>query len=72
MYKRGAYAEAAPLLKSSASQLPDSPSIQYHLGMTAHQLGDTAVARLALTKAVASGSNFAGREDARRALAQLK
>ena len=72
LYKRGAYDQAAKLLRTSAAQRPESPSIQYHWGMTAQRIGDTAGARQALTKAVAATSSFAGKEDARRALTQLK
>ena len=53
-------------------RLPDSPSVHYHLGMAAQQLGDTASARQALTKAVSSPANFTGKDEARKALAQLK
>jgi Flp pilus assembly protein TadD len=72
LFQRGALDQAARLLKFSATGAPDSPSIQYHLGMVAQRLGDTAVARQALTKAANASANFAGKEEARKALAQLK
>jgi Flp pilus assembly protein TadD len=72
LFRRGAVSEAAPYLRFSAAQLPDSPSIQYHLGMMAERMGDTTTARRALGKAVASSGSFAGKDEARRALAQLK
>jgi Flp pilus assembly protein TadD len=72
LYKRGDYQRALTMLKRSAAKLPDSPSVQYHLGMTAQKLGDTTMARAALTKAVGAPNDFAGKEEARKALAQLK
>lgn len=72
LYKRGEYDRAVKLLKDAAAKLPDSPSVQYHLGMTAQKLGDVEGARAALTKAVNSPTSFADRDEARRALLQLK
>ena len=72
LYKRGEYDRALKLLKDAAAKLPDSPSIQYHLGITAQKLGDVEGARAALTKAVNSPTSFADRDEARRALLQLK
>jgi Tfp pilus assembly protein PilF len=72
LYQRHSFDEASKLLRGSADRLPDSPSVHYHLGMVAQQLGDTAVARRALAKAVSSTANFTGKEEARKALAQLK
>lgn len=60
------------VLTNSAAKLPDSPSVQYHLGMVAQKLGQTETARAALTKAVSSPQDFPGRDEARRALAQLR
>jgi len=72
LYKRGDYARAITVLRSAASKLPDSPAVLYHLGMTAQKLGDNGTARAALTKAVAASTDFEGKEEARRTLAQLK
>ncbi len=72
LYKRGDYQRALTTLKQSAARLPESPGVQYHLGMAAQKMGDTTVARAALTKAVSASSDFAGKEEARKALAQLK
>ena len=38
LFKRGSIDKAVKLLKLSAAQLPESPSVQYHLGMAAQQL----------------------------------
>lgn len=72
LYKRGEYDRALKLLKDAATALPESPSVQYHFGVTAQKLGDEASARAALTKAVNSSFNFSEREEARKALTQLK
>ena len=72
LYKRGDYAHAITILRSAASKLPDSPAVLYHLGMTAQKLGDSGTARAALTKAVAASTDFEGKDEARRTLAQLK
>jgi Flp pilus assembly protein TadD len=72
LYKRGDYDRALQLLKGAASALPESPSVQYHFGATAQKLGNVADARAALTKAVGSSFNFAERDEARKALMQIK
>jgi len=59
-------------LKESAAKLPENPEIQYHLGMAALKAGDTDTAKKGLAAATASSTNFPGKEDARRALAELK
>jgi len=72
LYKRGDYARAMTALKEAATRLANSPAVLYHLGMTAQKMGDIDTARAALTKALAAPGDFQGKEDARRALAQLK
>jgi Tfp pilus assembly protein PilF len=72
LYKRGEYDRALKLLADASAKLPESPSVQYHFGVTAQKVGNVDQARAALTKAVNSALGFAERDDARRALAQLK
>lgn len=72
LYRRGEYDHALQVLKDAAAALPESPSVQYHFGATAQKLGNVADARTALTKAIASSFNFAERDEARKALMQLK
>lgn len=72
LYKRGDYARAMSILEQSAAKLADSPTVLYHLGMAAQKTGDKDTARAALAKAVASPTEFADRDEARRALAELK
>lgn len=72
LYKRGVYQRAVDLLKESAKKLPDAPVVQYHLGLASLKVGDREGARRALTAALSSPTNFAGKEEARKALAELK
>jgi tetratricopeptide (TPR) repeat protein len=72
LYKRGVYQSAATLLKASAAKLSDNPVVQYHLGMAAAKAGDSETARVALTLAVKSPQEFAGKKDAQRTLAELR
>src|SRR5205807_5353912 len=72
LYKRGIYQRAADLLKESAAKLPDQPVVQYHLGLASLKAGDKQGARKALTAAINSPANFAGKDEARKALADLK
>ena len=72
LYQRGVYQRAADLLKESAAKLPDAPVVQYHLGMASLKVGDTHGARKALTAAVNSPASFAGKDEARKALAEIK
>jgi tetratricopeptide (TPR) repeat protein len=70
-YKQGGYQQAADLLSQSAAKGSDNPEIQFHLGMAEYMMGRTEAARAALEKAVASATDFDGKEDARRRLASL-
>ena len=69
--KKGDYSAAIPLLQESAGKLPDDPNIQFHLGMAQYMLGTEEPARLALQQAVDIGTDFPGKEEARRRLALL-
>src|SRR5262249_11609865 len=70
-FKRGDYAGALRVLQESATKLPDSAEISYHLGMASYMVGDEASARVALEKAVAASADFSGKEEARKRLALL-
>jgi len=69
LFKKGRYGNALRELEASAGKQPDSPAIQFHLGMTHYMLGEEGPARLALEKAV--GADFPNRDEARRRLAVL-
>src|SRR5215469_4462220 len=68
LFKRGDYNGALPLLQDSAAKLPNSPEIQYHLGMTHYMLGEEEPARAALQKAVDAPAGFPAKDEARRRL----
>src|SRR5438105_4217429 len=70
-YKQGDYKQAADLLRESVVKSPDNPEIQFHLGMAEYMMGRTDVARGAFEKAVGSGTDFDGKDEAQRRLASL-
>ena len=72
LYKRGVYQQATALLRESAAKRPESPEIQYHLGMASLKSGDADTARTALSRAVSSPASFPGKDEAKQALATLK
>jgi tetratricopeptide (TPR) repeat protein len=70
--KRGEHQQALAILQESAAKLPDSPEVQFHLGMTAYMMGQPDLARLALQKAASATKDFPGKEESKRHLALLK
>ena len=54
LYKRGDYQQALSILQDSAQKAPESPEIQFHLGMTASMMGQTELAKSALRTAANS------------------
>jgi tetratricopeptide (TPR) repeat protein len=72
-YRRGNHAEALARLEPAAAGLPDDPLVQYHLGMTYHALGRTALAREALGRALelAGDSPLHQFAEARRVLEEM-
>ena len=70
--KRGEYQQALAILQESAAKLPDSPEVQFHLGMTAYMMGQTDLAKVALQKAASATKDFPGKEESKRHLALLK
>lgn len=64
--------DAVFLLQRAASMTPDSRDAQYHYGVALAQKGLDAKAREALTKALADGAEFRGREEAEALLGKLK
>jgi len=59
------------LLQESAGKLSGDPEIHFHLGMAQYMLGAEEPARLALQRAVDIGTDFPGKEEARRRLALI-
>src|SRR5262249_31271875 len=72
LYNRGVYQQAFTLLKESATKLPENPEIQYHLAMAARKVAATQPAKQGVAAATAGPTDFAGKEKARQALAQLR
>ena len=72
LYSRGVYQQAFGLLRESAAKLPDDPVIQYHFALAALKVGDKQSARKALIVAVNSPTRFAGKDEAKRVLAELR
>lgn len=72
LHKRGVHQRALALLQESVQKVPESPEIQYHLGMVYLKVGDKARARRALELATATPAAFHGKDEAKRALAELR
>jgi tetratricopeptide (TPR) repeat protein len=72
LYKRGDYQQALPLATESAAKFPDSPTIQFHLGMISYMMGDLGTARRAFEKAVNNKGPFADKDEVQRRLASLQ
>src|SRR5438477_1744608 len=72
LYKRGDYQQALPVLQESAGKAIDNPEMQFHLGMAAHMMGKTDLARVALRKAAGATKDFADKEESKRRFALLE
>ena len=70
LYKGGVSRGAVGLLRQSATKCPEHPVIQYRLGL-ASAVGDKEGARKALTRTTNSAGTFPGKDDAKKALAEL-
>jgi len=66
------YQRAADLLRESAARLPDQPVVKYHLGLASLKVGDKDGARKALTAAINSSGSFTEKDEARKALAEIR
>ena len=71
LFKHGEAAASVPILERVVSKIPDAPVVLYHLGMAQSQAGNNAQALGNLTRAVKSGANFAGLDEAKAALNKL-
>jgi len=63
---------AVTYLKEAADKLPDQPLIRYHLGMAYYKNGNRDLAKKELGAALKISSYFAGVDEARKALNNLK
>ena len=71
MYSKSEYASSLPILQDSAKKMPNSTSIEYHLGMNYYMLGDEAAARRHLSNVLARNRDFAHKEEIANRLAIL-
>jgi tetratricopeptide (TPR) repeat protein len=71
-FKSGAFTEALPTLERAAERAPQSKVIRYHLAMAQAKAGQADKARDNLEAALAGATPFAGIDEARSLLAELK
>lgn len=73
MHLEGKHKEAAELLKSASTQLPDLAIVQYHYGMSLLALNNVPAARKALQRSLdlAAKTPFAQSDEARKTLQNL-
>ena len=72
LYQRKEYAEALPLLEESVKTLAANGEVQYHVGMVNRALGRNEPALAALRLALAAPGEFAGKDEAKRLVAELE
>jgi tetratricopeptide (TPR) repeat protein len=70
-YRLGNIQQALSYLEQAVAKVPDSPQLNYHLGMAYRDAGQTAKARIALDRAVVEGAKYPGLQTARAALADM-
>ncbi|MEP6890275.1 MAG: tetratricopeptide repeat protein, partial [Nitrospirota bacterium] len=71
-FKMGQHEDALRLMKDAVAKSPETPTLNYHLGMAFYQSGKRAEARAYLSKALKSAERFQGREEAEQILSQVK
>ena len=71
LFKRGDAADSVPVLSKVVAAAPDAILSRYHLGMAQWAPGDGADARDNLSRAVSSGTQFVGLDEARATLVKL-
>jgi tetratricopeptide (TPR) repeat protein len=69
--QRGEYREALPALMAAIEAKPDDPLYRYHIAVAYSQTGSIAQARDELRRALATDSQFPGRDDAKKLAAEL-
>ena len=72
LHRRGVNDRAIALISESAAKLPDNPEVQFHLGMAFRQAGKPKEAQVALERALALNASFAGADEAKKALEELR
>lgn len=72
LLQEGEILAASSMLEQAVGQAPESPQLRYHLAMAQLQAGDSAPALRNLQFAVDSGVQFAGWQEARATLGELR
>jgi tetratricopeptide (TPR) repeat protein len=70
-YQMGDYPKAQGLIEQAVAAAPDSPILNYHLGMTFYKIDQIEDARKSLEKALEGDEDFYGRPEAEKLLKQL-
>ena len=70
--KMGQQEEALRLMKHALAKSPETPILNYHLGIAFFQFGKPTEARLYLSRALKTREQFQGRQDAEQTLAQIE
>ena len=71
LFKRGDATDSVPVLTRVVAKVPDAALSRYHLGMAQSLAGDNSGARDNLLRAVNSGTQFAGLDEAKATLNKL-
>ena len=71
-FKMGQHEDALRLMKDAVAKSPETPTLNFHLGMAFYQSGKKAEARAYLSKALKSAELFQGREEAEQILSQAR
>lgn len=71
-YRKGLFDAAVPALEQAVKMSPDRAAYRYHLGMAYLKANDWSRARASLQEALRLRPDFAGVEDARKALASIQ
>jgi Tfp pilus assembly protein PilF len=71
LYKHGDATAAVVALRDALAKVPQSPIVLYHLGMAQVLTGEADAARDSLTRAVKSGKDFPGMDEAKATLDRL-
>jgi Flp pilus assembly protein TadD len=67
----GDYNQARDVMQTALAGAPDSPLLNYHMGMVLLKSGQTDEARDRLEKALEGDEDFIGRDEAEKTLAEL-
>lgn len=71
-YKKQVYLTAISHLKESSEKMPDNPVVRYHLGMAYYKKGDKELAKKELLASLKIDDKYAGSEEAKKILKELK